>query len=317
MPLESIARIEVIRGPALAFGEQTPSTASSTSSAKVLEIRSAAHRRSTEGRWSIRAAMVRYGGPSVGNHGAYRVFADGFEMGHFLTPDHQSGKDDWYRFHGGFRADEDVSAEDSLTMEGEAIRGNAGAKSRPLFPIFPPVKATLDLRDRFSGWSVLGAMEANDVARSETSLQAYFDRSDRGDTAYGSGLNTFDARLPAPLSWGRRHDLVGGLGYRLSSDAVATTPDSRRIRRSWSRRSSAHSFRARSRSGPIASMSAWERNSSVDYFTSDLTCNPLLESPGLPMIEKSSGQRSPALNEPRRSVETTIRYNVAVSTGNR
>ena len=47
---------------------------------------------------------MRYGG-AIGNRGVYRVFVDGFEMGHFLTLDHQSGKDDWYRFHGGFRVD--------------------------------------------------------------------------------------------------------------------------------------------------------------------------------------------------------------------
>ncbi len=83
--------------------------------------------------------MVRYGG-KIGSRGAYRVFADSFEMGHFLTPDHQSGKDDWYLFHGGFRADADISSKDSLTMEGEAIRGNAGELATSIVSLLPPLK---------------------------------------------------------------------------------------------------------------------------------------------------------------------------------
>jgi outer membrane receptor for ferrienterochelin and colicin len=55
------------------------------------------------------AGMVRYGGKN-GAHGSYRGFADGFEIGHFLTPDHENAEDDCYRFHGGLRADKDISA---------------------------------------------------------------------------------------------------------------------------------------------------------------------------------------------------------------
>ena len=134
----------------------------------------------------------------IGGHGAYRVFADGFQMGHFLTPDHQNAEDDWYRFHGGFRVDTNISARDSLTIEGEAIRGNEGERATTVVSLLPPVNATLDLRDRFSGWDVLARWKRTNSSGSETSLQIYFDRSNRGDTTYGLGLNTLDIDFQQP-----------------------------------------------------------------------------------------------------------------------
>src|SRR6202035_3032752 len=84
------------------------------------------------------AGMVRYGG-RIGERGAYRAFADGFEIGQFLTLDHQKAQYDYYCYHGGFRIDEEVSAKDSLTMEGEAVRGNAGEMVTTIVSLLPPV----------------------------------------------------------------------------------------------------------------------------------------------------------------------------------
>ena len=128
VPLDSIARIEVIRGPgASVWGTNAVNG--------VINITTKSARETQGGTLTANGGtlehvggMVRYGGP-IGSRGAYRVFTDGFEMGHFLTPEHQNGEDDWYLYHGGFRADVDVSAKDSLTMEGEAIRGNAGERA--------------------------------------------------------------------------------------------------------------------------------------------------------------------------------------------
>jgi iron complex outermembrane receptor protein len=168
------------------------------------------------------SGMVGYGG-SIRGRGAYRVFADGFEMGHFLTPDQQSGKDDWHRFHAGFRVDTKTSAKDSLTIEGEAVRGNAGEMITSLVSISPPVNATLDLRDDFSGWSALARWKRVMSPGSQSTLQVYFDRSNRGDGTFEIGLNTFDLDFQQQVNLGRRQDLVWGLGCRTSSDDTGTT----------------------------------------------------------------------------------------------
>ena len=167
VPLDSIARIEVIRGPgATVWGANAVNG--------VISIITKSARDTQRGMVTAHGGtlehiggMIRYGGP-LGSRGAYRVFTDGFEMGHFLTPEHQNGEDDWYIFHGGFRADAQVSARDSLTLEGEAIRGNAGEMTNSIVSLQPPLNAILDLRDRFSGWSVLGRWKRAFSPGSET-----------------------------------------------------------------------------------------------------------------------------------------------------
>jgi iron complex outermembrane receptor protein len=223
-PLDSIERIEVIRGPgATVWGANAVNGVINIMTKTARETQSGIAT-AEGGNLDHGAGMVRYGG-RIGAGGTYRAYADGFELGPFLTPDHQNAQDDWYRFHGGFRLDEDVSAKDSLTMEGEAIRGNAGEMVSTIVSLLPPVNATLDLRDRFSGWDVLGRWKRVLSSGSETTLQIYFDRSDRGDTTYGEALNTFDIDFLHHGIWGRRQDFVWGLGYRFNSDRTA--PDFR------------------------------------------------------------------------------------------
>jgi iron complex outermembrane receptor protein len=222
VPLDSIGRIEVIRGPGATVWGTNAVNGVINIITKSAEDTRGGFATAAGGTLEHGLGMVRYGG-KIGSRGAYRVFADSFEIGHFLTPDNQSGKDDWYSFHGGFRADADVTSKDSLTLTGEAVRGNAGEIATSIVSLLPPVTANLDLRDRFSGWSVLARWKRVLSPTSETSLQIYFDRINRGDTTYGIGLNTFDIDFQNHVNWGRRQDFVWGLGYRLSSDDTAAT----------------------------------------------------------------------------------------------
>jgi iron complex outermembrane recepter protein len=220
VPLDSIERIEVIRGPgATVWGTNAVNGVINiiTRSAKSTRGGLAS---ADGGTLEHVGGSVRYGG-RIGNLGAYRAFADGFEMGPFLTPEHQRGQDDWYRLHGGFRADDDLSTKNSLTLEAEAFRGNAGERADSIVSLDPPVNAILDLRNRFSGWSVLGQWKRLISTGSEASLLLYFDRNNRGDTTYGIAQNTFDVDFQHQVHWGRRQDIVWGLGYRLASDYTA------------------------------------------------------------------------------------------------
>jgi iron complex outermembrane receptor protein len=220
VPLDSIERIEVIRGPGATVWGTNAVNGVINIMTKIAGETPGGIATSEGGTLDYGGGMARYGG-RLGSRGAYRAFADGFEIGPFLTPNHQNAQDDWYRFHGGFRIDEDVTAKDSLTMEGEAVRGNAGEMVTTIVSLLPPVNANLDLRDRFSGWSLLGRWKHVLSQGSETTLQAYFDRSNRGDTTYGYGLNTFDVDFQHHGVWHRRQDFVWGLGYRVSSDNSA------------------------------------------------------------------------------------------------
>ena len=222
VPLEQIERIEIIRGPGAAiWGANAANGVINITTSSALETQNGVAA-VTAGSLEHGSGMVRYGG-LIGSHGAYRVFADSFQMGHFLTPDHQNAEDDWYRFHGGFRVDTNISARDSLTIEGEAIGGNEGERATTVVSLLPPVNATVNLRDRFSGGDILARWKRTNASGSESSLQIYFDRSNRGDTTYGIGLNTLDFNFQRQQTWGSRQEFVWGLDYRVNSDHTAMT----------------------------------------------------------------------------------------------
>jgi iron complex outermembrane recepter protein len=222
VPLDTIERIEVIRGPGAAIWGTNAVNG-------VINIitRSAAD---TQGGFISGGAdntrtgpeTIVYGGKAPGV-GAYRVYAEGVQYSELPTFAGLKGQDDWRLVHGGFRTDTVLSAKDSLTTEGEGHSGNAGELTTVPISLAPPQTPTLALRDRYSGWNVLARWNRTISPRSGTSLQVYFDRSSRDDSTYAIGLNTVDLDFQHHLVLGARQDIVWGLGYRVSSDGTHPT----------------------------------------------------------------------------------------------
>ena len=222
VPLDSIERIEVIRGPGAAvWGANAVNGVINiiTISAKDAQ---GGYISASSGNASTGPETVRYGGKAR-NLGAYRVSAEGFHLNALPNLDGLDGHDNWRLVHGGFRIDTDISAKDSLTTEGEVYLGNAGEMSFIPISLLPPVNATAVLRDRYSGWNSLSRWKRKISPGSETSLQVYFDRTTRGDSTYSIGLNTFDIDFQHHIVLGARQDIVWGLGYRVSSDEIDPT----------------------------------------------------------------------------------------------
>jgi iron complex outermembrane receptor protein len=233
VPLDSIARIEVIRGPGAAIWGSNAVNGVINIITQSAGDTQGGYIGAGAGNASTGPETIRYGGKAR-NLGAYRASAEGFHLNALPTLAGLDGHDDWRLVHGGFRTDTTISAKDSLTTEGEIYQGNAGEIA--FFPVslLPPENATAALRDRYSGGNLLTRWNRTFSPGSETSLQVYFDRTARSDSTYNLGQNTFDIDFQDHILWGARQDIVWGFGYRLSSDEmsptfrISVTPASRR-----------------------------------------------------------------------------------------
>ncbi len=222
VPLDSIERIEVIRGPGAAvWGSNAVNGVINIITVRA-EDTQGAQVTASAGNAGIGPETVRYGGKAA-KFGAFRVSAEGFHLDALHTLAGLDGQDDWRLVHGGFRLDSILSAKDSLTTEGEAYAGNAGEISFIPISLQPPENATVALRDRYSGWNILSKWKRTISPGSETSFQVYFDRTMRSDSTYNIGQNTFDIDFQHHILWGARQDIVWGLGYRVSSDEIDPT----------------------------------------------------------------------------------------------
>ena len=222
VPLDSIERIEVIRGPGAAvWGSNAVNGVINIITLGATDTQGG-YLAVGEGNAATGPETIRYGGKAP-KLGAYRVSAEGFHYSALPTLAGLDGHDDWRLVHGGFRADSTISAKDSLTTEGEVYKGNAGEIAFVPLSLLPPENATVALRDRYSGWNVLSRWKHTFSPGSETSLQAYFDRTTRNDSTYNIGHNTFDVDFQHHIGWGERQDIVWGLGYRLSADDISPT----------------------------------------------------------------------------------------------
>ncbi|MFP5227190.1 MAG: TonB-dependent receptor plug domain-containing protein [Acidobacteriota bacterium] len=191
VPIDSIDRIEVIRGPGAAvWGANAVNGVINIITRNASDTQGASLSGGA-GNDLIGPATVRYGGTSRLT-GAYRVYAEGFHIAAQRAVDGRDGEDDWRLVHGGFRTDRSLSAKDSLTTEGEVYSGNGGELALAPLSLLPPVTSTLALRDRYSGWNVLSRWTRTFSSTSQTSLQVSFDRTSRDDTTYAFNLNTLD-----------------------------------------------------------------------------------------------------------------------------
>ena len=220
VPLEDIERIEIIRGPgATAWGANAVNGVINiiTRSAKETQggLLTAGSGTSEPG-----FGVVQYGG-KLGQATHYRIFTRGFDYNSFPSLSGQSGHDGWDLIHSGFRVDSTLTQRDSLTVQGDLYDGREEEVVN-LAALTPPFGETLTVSTKLSGGNVLGRWKHTFSPHSDTSLQVYFDRTERDAIIAGETVNTFDIDFQHHIGWGRRQDFVWGAGYRFFS--YGTTP---------------------------------------------------------------------------------------------
>ncbi len=134
---------------------------------------------------------------------AFRVYAKGSIGDALQTPAGGTADDGWSKAQGGFRTDWS-EANDSLTTEGDAYRGNEDAVG--------------GADTEITGADLLGRWVRSFSSDSQLQLQTYFDHSERFTIDGGAFvLNTYDVELQHSFGLAGWNSIVWGIGERLST----------------------------------------------------------------------------------------------------
>lgn len=212
--LGDIDRIEVIRGPgATLWGANAVNGVINIVTRKAQD--SLGSELNLSGGTELRAAGSLRSGAAVGEAGAMRIYAKGFELDDSAQPDGSQSRDGQEMAQAGFRGDFGWQNNAALTISGDAYDGrvrDVGALSGE--------PTDTDVR----GANVLAKLSWRSDQGTDLSLQAYVDQYQRDvPEIYSERRRTNDVQLQARRSFGR-HSLVAGAGYRRTRDDTGGPP---------------------------------------------------------------------------------------------
>lgn len=230
--IEDIERIEVIRGPGAAMW-------GSNAVNGVINIitRSASH---ADGGLAVAGvgsdergfASVRYGG-QVNESTGYRIYAKAFDRGPTVAPGGDRADDDWRAIQTGFRVDHSASAQDKVTVQGDAYRAKVGERVHLNTVLIPPYQAEYAADDRASGANLLLKWSHRVSDISDFVVQAYYDRARFTAPKLSSDVQTYDVDFQHRIRPNERHDFMWGVSYRAlhidtdGSDDISFAPNNR------------------------------------------------------------------------------------------
>ena len=225
VPLDTIERIEVVRGPGgTVWGANAVNGVISiiTKSSKDT-LRTSVSARADIGQTNDYEA--RYGG-SIGSEFSYRAFGHYSSFASLTTPNGFSGNDAWRMRHAGFRADWNRSSANTFMLEGGLFDTNGGQSvlaPSNLISGISPGKLTN------SGADILAQWTHRYSGASDSSLRVYDTNYLRHDTGITEKLNVLDFDYQHHLLIGSKNDVVWGAGYRYTSDNIGSPVDNSRM----------------------------------------------------------------------------------------
>ncbi|HXH38577.1 MAG TPA: TonB-dependent receptor [Thermoanaerobaculia bacterium] len=215
--LEDIDRIEVIRGPGgTLWGANAVNGIINIITKHAIETQGALLS-SGGGVVEGPSEAGRYGG-SFGHNGFYRVFGKAFDRPPSVGGVHPT-PDAWAVGRAGFRADWASRGGDNFTAQGDIYRGTVATQGVLIDPANP-------FGNRSSSTHVSGQdlqFRWTDIqsSRSDTTLQAFIDDTERSDPGLVLGRRTLDIDFENHLKLGSRNDAVWGAEYHHSNDRAA------------------------------------------------------------------------------------------------
>ncbi len=219
--LEDVERIEVIRGPgATLWG------ANAVNGVISILTRPAADTQGTlvtaGGGAEERGFVAARHGGLLGAATSYRVYGKLFDRDGGVETDGRDAADAWSVGRGGFRLERRTPAAATLTLQGDAYRGEVGSGLvvADVGALPRAVERTLRSDDRIAGGNLLGRWRHEPAQGSELRLQLYVDRTERETPVVDETRDTWDLELQYVAAATPRQRLLWGLGLRRTSDDI-------------------------------------------------------------------------------------------------
>ncbi len=217
--MQDIDRIEVIRGPgATVWGANAVNGVINIITKNSSETQGGMVSTSV-GNYDQPDVSARYGGTLAGQT-TYRLYAKGYDRNNFDSTTDEEAFDSSSSLRAGFRLDNQQSPKDTFSLQSEVFDGEADVETMLTGYLNPPFVRTTKGTETYSGGHVLGSWEHTFSAHSNTTLQMYYDRTDRYSIVATEVRDTVDFDFKNQLNFWDNHEIVWGAGYRWTQDDI-------------------------------------------------------------------------------------------------